>query len=165
MRDLRSVALKAWCLDAAKQTEFPLSASAPSEETPPRLPWGGVVSMLYVFEVSWKAGSTAPSWEEDSLVETSCKWQAQSSRCLSPPCPHLCPQVSLPLQKGWKGRGAGPGFAASSVGGVCQGQPHGSNHSLLLTCACCWLAQEMGCRARKTRVTSAFWKREIRAEQ
>lgn len=82
-------------------------------------------------------------------------------------CPALTsvPRLICPCRKVGRGEEQVQASAASAVGGVCQGQPHGAHHSLQLTCACCWLAQEMGCRAWETRVISAFWRRELRAEQ
>lgn len=46
MLDLRSVALKAWCLDAAEQTECPSLCLCPSKEPQPRLPWVGAVCIV-----------------------------------------------------------------------------------------------------------------------
>lgn len=96
--DLRSVALKAWCLDAAEQTECPSLCLCPLQRAPAQaaLGRGGLhsymLSWLAVFDVSWKAGPTTPV-----LGRRLVRWRPQASgRSRVPTASHHSALTSLP---------------------------------------------------------------------
>lgn len=97
--DLRSIALKAWCLDVQNKQNTPLFASAPSEETQPRPPWRGAVCVVTCrasLLCSMYPGRQALqllSWEGNSLV----RWRPHASgRSRVPAASHRPALTSVP---------------------------------------------------------------------